>query len=130
MSLPVELLLVVPSRAEYSVANSGFPMVIPAYEDFSLIVARQAEGDLERLRELVVQLGAETVETKLLRGQAADEIASYAASVPGALTVMTTHGRSGVGRMMLGSTAERVVRQAGVPVLLIRASQPLSEWLM
>jgi nucleotide-binding universal stress UspA family protein len=37
------------------------------------------------------------------------------------MVVMTTHGRTGVGRMMLGSVAERVVRQSGCPVLLVRA---------
>lgn len=121
MGLPVYLIQVVPSRVEYSVANSGFPIVISSYEDFSLIVAKQAEGELEKTREKAVSLGADPVATKLLRGQPADEIANYAASTPSTLTVMTTHGRSGPGRMLLGSVAERVVRQAGVPVLLIRA---------
>jgi nucleotide-binding universal stress UspA family protein len=37
------------------------------------------------------------------------------------LIVMGTHGRRGVGRMLLGSDAEQVVRSAPVPVLLVRA---------
>ncbi|MGK8206126.1 universal stress protein [Burkholderia cenocepacia] len=36
------------------------------------------------------------------------------------LIVMGTHGRRGVGRMLLGSVAEAVVRTAGRPVLLVR----------
>ncbi len=40
------------------------------------------------------------------------------------LVVMCTHGRGGVGRWLLGSVAEKVVRHANVPVLLVRASQP------
>ena len=121
MGLPVELVQVVPSRVEYSVSNSGFPVVIPNYGDFRVIVTRQAEEDLARLRDKTIAHGAETVSTTLLRGDPANVITDHVASIPGALTVMTTHGRSGVGRMMLGSVAERVARQAGVPVLLVRA---------
>jgi nucleotide-binding universal stress UspA family protein len=38
---------------------------------------------------------------------------------------MTTHGRGGVRRLALGSTADRLVR-LGLPVLLIRAAEPRS----
>lgn len=37
------------------------------------------------------------------------------------LIVMGTHGRRGIGHALLGSDAERVIRQAPVPVLLVRA---------
>lgn len=37
------------------------------------------------------------------------------------LIVIGTHGRSGVGRLLMGSVAENVVRGASVPVLLVRA---------
>jgi nucleotide-binding universal stress UspA family protein len=40
---------------------------------------------------------------------------------PGDLIVMTTHGRSGLRRWLLGSVADKVVRDANVPVLLVRA---------
>ena len=36
------------------------------------------------------------------------------------LVVMTTHGRSGIGRMMLGSVTDRVVRHSNAPVLVVR----------
>ena len=36
------------------------------------------------------------------------------------LVVMTTHGRSGVGRMVLGSVTDRVIRHSNLPVLVIR----------
>ena len=122
MGLPVDLITVVPSRAEYRDATSGFSISRSYYHEFNLIVTKQAEEDLATSKEQIAQYGVETIETKIMRGKPADEIANYAASMPGTLTIMTTHGRSGVGRMMLGSTAERVVRQAGVPVLLIRGS--------
>jgi nucleotide-binding universal stress UspA family protein len=37
--------------------------------------------------------------------------------------VMSTHGRSGLGRFVFGSVAEKVVRHSDVPVLLIRAKE-------
>ena len=39
------------------------------------------------------------------------------------LIVIGTHGRRGVGRLLLGSDAERIVREAPVPVLLVRPSR-------
>lgn len=39
------------------------------------------------------------------------------------LIVIGTHGRRGVGRMLLGSDAEQIVRMAPVPVLLVRAPE-------
>lgn len=43
------------------------------------------------------------------------------------LIVVGTHGRRGVGRLMLGSDAEEIVRGAKVPVLLVRAVEPTKE---
>lgn len=42
------------------------------------------------------------------------------ASVQPSLVAMTTHGRSGVGRMVLGSVTDRVIRHSNLPVLVIR----------
>jgi nucleotide-binding universal stress UspA family protein len=60
-----------------------------------------------------------TVQSEVRRGAPAAEIVAVAN--PGDLIVMLTHGRSGLGRWFLGSVAEAVVRQAPVPVLLVRA---------
>lgn len=43
------------------------------------------------------------------------------------LIVIGTHGRRGVGRMLLGSDAEQIVRTAHVPVLLVRAADPVAD---
>lgn len=53
-------------------------------------------------------------------GMAADEILRQAASHEVNLIVIATHGRSGLGRWMLGSVADRVAQSAHVPVLLVR----------
>lgn len=44
------------------------------------------------------------------------------------LIVMSTHGRSGLGRMLLGSVAEGITHTAPVPVVLVRAGQTPAQW--
>lgn len=51
---------------------------------------------------------------------AADAVCRYAATQPADLIVVTTHGRTGLRRLLLGSVAERVVRHATCPVLVVR----------
>jgi nucleotide-binding universal stress UspA family protein len=54
----------------------------------------------------------------------ADRVAQAVRDWPADLVVLGTHGRRGVGRMLLGSDAEQVLRTASVPVLLVRAPEP------
>jgi nucleotide-binding universal stress UspA family protein len=57
-------------------------------------------------------------------GHAAEEILDHARVENADLIAMSTHGRSGVRRWVLGSVAETVVRHAAVPVLLVRLTGP------
>ncbi len=59
------------------------------------------------------------VTTAVVQGKAADSILEYAEANGIDLIAMTTHGRSGVSRWVMGSVADRVVRGAPVPVLLV-----------
>jgi nucleotide-binding universal stress UspA family protein len=65
---------------------------------------------------------APPIETIVVTGDAApmifEEIREHAVD----LVVMSTHGRSGVGRWIYGSVADEIMRQANVPVLLVPAS--------
>jgi len=63
---------------------------------------------------------AETVVLESLGGPAADSIVEQAKQWPAHLIVMGTHGRRGLLRLALGSDSESVVRDAPVPVLLVR----------
>jgi len=56
-------------------------------------------------------------------GQPADEILAYAEETHCDLIAMSTHGRSGLGRWVYGSVADKVLRGAAVPVLLIRSQE-------
>ena len=59
------------------------------------------------------------VETRIEKGVPKNIIADYAKQHGIDLIVMSTHGRSGLPRMMLGSVAEATIRTATVPVLTI-----------
>lgn len=63
-----------------------------------------------------------TVEKQLRRGHAAAEIVHAAEEHPTDLIVLGSHGYSAVTRFLLGSVAERVVRHAPCPVLLVRGT--------
>lgn len=62
------------------------------------------------------------VTTDVRDGSPDDEILAYASETDIDMIVMGTHGRSGVGRVLLGSVTEAVVRQSPVPVVTVRLS--------
>lgn len=76
-----------------------------------------------RLDRVAAQLDAPdlTVETLVQRGIPPQAICDAAERTHADLIVIGTHGRSGLGRWLLGSVAERVLRTAEVPVLTVRA---------
>ena len=81
---------------------------------------------LEQARALVAGQGV-AVDTKLFDGITArlcDCVTEQVAQWHADLIVLGTHGRRGVGRMLLGSGAEQVARTATVPVLLVRSPAP------
>jgi nucleotide-binding universal stress UspA family protein len=66
------------------------------------------------------------VDTLLFESYAArlsDLVIEVARSWDAELIVIGTHGRRGVGRLLLGSDAEQIVRSSPVPVLLVRAPE-------
>jgi nucleotide-binding universal stress UspA family protein len=56
-------------------------------------------------------------------GRAFDQICRFAREIEADLVVMSTHGRTGLKRLFLGSNAERVVQHSGSPVLVVRQSE-------
>jgi nucleotide-binding universal stress UspA family protein len=79
-----------------------------------------------QLHELVPEgtRSAGTVEERVTAGRAYQEILRIAATQDVDLIVMGTHGHGPFGRMILGSTAHHVVRQATCPVLTVRPRRP------
>lgn len=58
--------------------------------------------------------------TEIMTGIPYDEITAAAVKIDASLIVIGTHGRTGLDRILFGSTAERVVRAASCPVLTVR----------
>ena len=63
--------------------------------------------------------GGEVVASHQQGQNPAEAIVEMAGSEP-TMVVMTTHGRSGINRLVLGSVTDRVVRHANAPVLVVR----------
>jgi nucleotide-binding universal stress UspA family protein len=87
-------------------------------EDFE---KRRVEAE-EYLSAMASELRAKGVRatTEVRRGEPVAEILAGARDAEADLIAMTTHGRSGLGRLLFGSVAEAVLRQAEMPVFLMR----------
>jgi nucleotide-binding universal stress UspA family protein len=83
-------------------------------------VVREAEEYLARIKQRVLTVGVEDVEASVWYGSAAHAVVEAAKAQKVDLIVMTTHGRSGFGRLILGSVAESVMRGTTTPILLLR----------
>jgi nucleotide-binding universal stress UspA family protein len=68
--------------------------------------------------------GVLKVSVAVAEGGGPEEIIDLARRSPDSLVAMSTHGRSGIGRWVLGSVADRVVSYSGGPVLVIRPVPP------
>lgn len=88
-----------------------------SWEGLSQALRKDGERALEAMEG---RAGDVPVVTGMVEGSPARKIVAYAERESCDVIVMGTHGRSGVGRLLLGSVAERVVRSSPVPVLTIR----------
>lgn len=111
------------------VADGAMPVVVDDVE------ARVREAE-EYLAPLAAMLRARGIDASwcVRRGRADEEIVAAARDDGVDLIAMSTHGRSGLGRLLFGSVAEQVLRRAEVPVLMMREtkerrSAATGEWL-
>ncbi len=89
--------------------------------DAQVEVVREAEEYLKGVTDRLARDGVRNVETSVWYGPAAPAIVDAARLRKADLIVMTTHGRSGLGRLILGSVAESVLRGTSAAILLLRA---------
>ena len=83
--------------------------------------AQELRHALDGWRAEAERIAGRPVRVVLTRGSPAAEIVRLAAAEKPDLVVTGTHGRRGLGRLVLGSVAERVAREAPCPVLVARA---------
>ncbi|QDU30478.1 hypothetical protein ETAA8_56180 [Anatilimnocola aggregata] len=78
------------------------------------------ESARRALRERLTDEKYSSVQLEVVLGDPAEAIAEYAQQTGADLVVIPSHGRRGLTRLLMGSTAERVVRLAHCPVLVLR----------
>jgi nucleotide-binding universal stress UspA family protein len=81
---------------------------------------------LQTMSEPLIARGL-TVHSVVKEGDAADAILTYSDYGHVDLIAMSTHGRSGLTRWLLGSVADRVVSHSRAPVMLFRPAKPAAE---
>ena len=94
------------------------------YTDHVIPFMRRTGQDILQAGKSRAEKAGVQVDTMLLEGmktRLCDAVAEQAKAWGAELIVIGTHGRRGVGRVLLGSDAEQIVRTAPVPVLLVRA---------
>jgi nucleotide-binding universal stress UspA family protein len=103
----------------------------PAYPmlDVTEVQARAYEAAFRYLADVRAKLegGGIPVATEVLIGDPAHAILEHAAKVEVDVIAMSTHGRSGLDRWLLGSVAEKVLSGSDVPVLVYRAWTPAKD---
>ncbi len=133
VSVPPNVPLEIPSARDMLVGS--YPLS-GSYEAYTAAMERSyslVEQEMETLRsELIDELRGEAdrlrelgfgVKVEVQFGDPAQRIIQYVNDEGVGLVAMATHGRSGLSRLVLGSVAERVLRGASVPVLLLRPQE-------
>ncbi|WP_254531396.1 universal stress protein [Natrinema gelatinilyticum] len=102
-----------------NVANTRKDAVLRMQGEVVDVLEREGEHHVRDGADRAQERGIDVV-TAVYEGDPYSSIIEYAESNDVDLVAMPTHGRTGLKRFMLGSTTERVVRRATVPVLTIR----------
>ena len=103
---------------------AGFEGVAYSPEAERAIWDAEMEGAHQELTETANALSGGQVDKRAEVGDAATTICNVAAEVGADLIIIGSHGRTGVKRLMLGSTSEHVLRHAPCPVLVVREENP------
>ena len=99
--------------------SHAFPGIDPTGGQVKVV--SEAEIYLAEIQKRLIRQRRVEVETSVSYGPAAHAIVEAARIHKADEIVMTTHGRSGLGRLLLGSVAESVLRGTTTPILLLRA---------
>ena len=119
--------------AELNLAVTLLHMWVHEYELYPTEVKlREIQRDRKRGNDYVNRLGArlskkglnvDSVFAEVFRGREAEEIIKLAEEGNFSMVAMATHGRSGVGRWIFGSNADKVLNEGSTPLLLVRPAK-------
>ena len=116
LELEVHLLRVVSRPAPTYIG----PEAVEYYYDLESELEKVATEYLQTTQRTLEQQGLR-VTSRIFHGYAADNIVDYAEALDQSLICMTTHGRTGLGRVIMGSVADKVLQEAAEPIFLVRA---------
>ncbi|MBI3940860.1 MAG: universal stress protein [Acidobacteria bacterium] len=93
-----------------------------AVGEVEALAGRLCDEGKQRLEALIPENKEQdlTIETAVLRGSPASQIARFAKRIEADLLVVGTHGRRGWARVVMGSTAEQLLRHAPCQVLVVK----------
>ena len=113
-----------PSGATMLLVRTAEATIFPGADlvEAQVDVVREAEAYLAGVADRLRREGL-NAEPSVWYGPAAAGIVEAARRRSADLIVMSTHGRSGLGRLILGSVAESVLRGTATPILLLRAAE-------
>ncbi len=122
LSLNVHLLHVLEPTTSPYLGEALVELAEPPQEE-------QRASAVKQLEELAERAGLQDqFQTSIAIGSAKDRILQLAQTLDPALLVLGSHGRRGFGRVVLGSVAETVVREAHRPTLIVKNGDSLDAW--
>lgn len=120
-------------RLFHVIDELSFALAMDSYAgyagDWLKVLRENGRHILEEAQATALAAGVD-VEAQLcdsFAGSVHELVNTEAANWPADLIVLGTHGRRGIGRVVMGSSAEHVLRYASVPVLLVRAQETESK---
>jgi nucleotide-binding universal stress UspA family protein len=117
LEIPITLITVIETAADFSNQKTRY---------LDTLVEGGMRNSEKYLKNISKTFSGAAVQYRVEKGGAGDAIIMNAAADNGTLITMATHGRSGLGRWVLGSVAEKVVRGAKNAVLVMRATEETS----
>jgi nucleotide-binding universal stress UspA family protein len=127
--IPFILEIAGPLDLEVTLVRVNEPLPPTVVEGAAQVMFEDPETERIDAEEYLAPLAAELRErgvktkTQVRSGRAAEEIVEAARDANADLIAMTTHGRSGLGRLLFGSVAETVLRETHLPVFLMRTTE-------
>ena len=94
---------------------------------FGSIYEEAHSGAQEKIQQLSKQLNGFPHKTYVRHGEVLDIMKQIIEEQEIDLLVLGTHGRTGLGKLLMGSVAEQIVRQANCPVLTVGPGVPVTE---
>jgi nucleotide-binding universal stress UspA family protein len=125
LNMPVIVTRIVEWSA-WAASDSGYLVAPKVYQDISEAAMQDAQTESQQIGDALRAAGV-NARAIVERGNPRGDLLTLESGEHIALTIMATHGRSGLARVALGSVADYVARHGQSPVLLVPARGPLIE---